>query len=157
MEPPRCPPPREVILKRLASGDFGFTLRRGAVLERNLIERTDIHEDVTLHEHSRTVVFAEPGSKRELLGGLLLPGDRLLAVNDIGVESSTREEIIELVKRSGEYVKLEVQPIPELSELRARSDESGTLKKQKTQVSENNVVKVIEVYDLNFKNESRCK
>ncbi len=136
MEPPRCPSPRDVTLKSLKSGDFGFTLRRGAVLERSLIENggSPISPDNSISERSRTVVFAEPGTKRELIGGLLLPGDRLIAVNDADVESSTREEIIELVKKSGDVVKLRVQPIPELSELRARSDEAGTLKRQKTQV-----------------------
>ena len=85
-------------------------------------------------ETTRTVVFAEPGSKKELIGGLLLPGDRLLHVNGVDVESSSREEVIELVKKSGDEVKLRVQPIPELSELRARSDDRGTLRKQKEQV-----------------------
>ena len=100
----------------------------------NTSEATDVTAEGNIMERSRTVVFAEPGSKRELIGGLLLPGDRLLAVNDVDVEASSREEVIELVKKSGEHVKLRVQPIPELSELRARSDEAGTLKRQKPQV-----------------------
>ena len=114
LAPPRCPNPREINLKRLPSGDYGFSLRRGTILERG---RDDDEE------RKRTVIFAEPGPKNTTSG--LLPGDRLVEVNGKNVESSTREEIIELIKKSGNSVTLKVQPIPELSELSLRSGIEG--------------------------------
>lgn len=42
-------------------------------------------------------------------------------MNDIPVENKTRDEIIALIKASGESVKLCVQLIPELVELTLRS------------------------------------
>jgi myosin-18 len=113
--PPRCLKPRALELKRLPAGDFGFTLRRGTVLERGGKSSDD--------ERKRTVIFAEPGPKSTHTG--LLPGDRLIEVNGVNVEDSTREEIIELIKKSTHSVMLKVQPIPELSELSMRSGLEG--------------------------------
>ena len=114
--PPSCPQPRELTLRRQAAGDFGFTLRKGVVLER-------IGAGDNPDERQRTVIFAEPGPKLSLSGGGdgLLPGDRLVEVNGVNVENLTREAIIELIRKSGDTVKLLVQPIPELSELSMRS------------------------------------
>ena len=114
--PPRCLKPRALELKRLPAGDFGFTLRRGTVLERG-----GKNEDA--NERKRTVIFAEPGPKNTHTG--LLPGDRLIEVNGVNVEDSTREEIIELIKKAHQSVMLKVQPIPELSELSMRSGLEG--------------------------------
>ena len=111
---PFCPKPRDLILKRQPSGDFGFTLRKGTILERGLNDNS---------ESKRIVIFAEPGPKNLNTG--LLPGDRLIEVNDSNVENSTREMIIELIKKSGDAVHLKVQPIPELSELSMRSGMDG--------------------------------
>ena len=111
--PPSCPQPRELVLRRQAAGDFGFTLRKGVVLERL---GTGDDKD----ERQRTVIFAEPGPKQAVNGGLL-PGDRLIEVNGVNVADATREAIIELIRKSGDAVKLKVQPIPELCELSMRS------------------------------------
>jgi len=111
--PPSCPQPRELTLRRQAAGDFGFTLRKGVVLER-------LGSGDDKDERQRTVIFAEPGPKQALNGGLL-PGDRLIEVNGVSVADATRESIIELIRKSGDVVKLKVQPIPELCELSMRS------------------------------------
>ena len=112
--PPRAVRPREIVLRRQPAGDFGFTLRRGTILERSGADNA---------ERKRVVIFAEPGPKNLHTG--LLPGDRLTEVNSQNVENSTREEIIELIKKSGQEVVLKVQPIPELSELSMRSGTEG--------------------------------
>ena len=114
LAPPRCPKPREIILRRQPAGDFGFTLRRGTVLERGIGDNT---------ERKRTVIFAEPGPKNNQTG--LLPGDRLIEVNSKNVEIASREEIIEMIRNSSDTVTLKVQPIPELSELSMRSGLDG--------------------------------
>jgi len=119
--PPSCPQPRELVLHRQAAGDFGFTLRKGVVLER-------LGSGDDKDERQRTVIFAEPGPKQATNGGLL-PGDRLIEVNGVDVTDVTREAIIELIRKSGDAVKLKVQPIPELCELSMRSsgqDAAGT-------------------------------
>ena len=113
--PPKTPIAREIILQRQPAGDFGFSLRRGSVLERGLGDNS---------ERKRMVIFAEPGSGPKNQTGLL-PGDRLIEVNGVNVENSTREEIIDLIKKSGDSVTLKVQPIPELSELSVRSGLDG--------------------------------
>jgi len=95
---PFCPRPRELKLRRQPAGDFGFTLRKGAILERG-------GEDGS--ERKRTVIFAEPGGGKMANTGLL-PGDRLIEVNDVNVEAMTREEIIEIIKNSGDAVRLKV-------------------------------------------------
>ena len=114
LAPPRCLAPREITLGRQLAGDFGFTLRRGTILERGVGDST---------ERKRIVIFAEPGPKNTQTG--LLPGDRLIEVNGKNVENATREEVIELIKSSGGEVQLKVQPIPELSELSVRSGLEG--------------------------------
>ena len=111
--PPTCPQPRELVLRRQAAGDFGFTLRKGVVLER-------LGSGGDNDERQRTVIFAEPGPKQAVNGGLL-PGDRLIEVNGVGVADATREAVVELIRKSGDVVKLKVQPIPELCELSMRS------------------------------------
>ena len=101
---PCRPPPRDISLRRQAAGDFGFDLRRGAVLERD-----------AAGERCRAVIFAEPGPR--VTG--LLPGDRLVGVNGAAVDAASRADVIEMIRRSGDSVLLRVQPIPELSELSA--------------------------------------
>ena len=114
LSPPRCLAPREITLGRQVAGDFGFTLRRGTILERGVGDAT---------ERKRVVIFAEPGPKNTQTG--LLPGDRLIEVNGNNVESASREEVIELIKSSGGEVRIKVQAIPELSELSVRSGLEG--------------------------------
>ncbi|XP_056140600.1 unconventional myosin-XVIIIa-like [Lampris incognitus] len=105
--PPPIPDPRQLELQRRNTGDFGFSLRRTTMLDR----RTD-------GGISRRVVhFAEPGvgTKDRTLG--LVPGDRLVEINGVNVENKSRDEIVEMIRQSGESVRLKVQPILELSEL----------------------------------------
>lgn len=92
------PPPRTLSIDRLPAGDFGFSLRRTQVLERVSGRPTT----------KRTIIFAEPGSVGRTNTTGLLPGDRLLQVNGISVENKSREEIIELIKASSDYVTLVV-------------------------------------------------
>ncbi|XP_061659456.1 unconventional myosin-XVIIIa-like [Syngnathoides biaculeatus] len=104
---PPEPVPRELKLKRRNTGDFGFSLRRTTMLDRQP------DGDVC----RRVVHFAEPGvaAKDRALG--LLPGDRLVEINGIKVETKSRDEIVEMIRQSGESVLLKVQPILELSEV----------------------------------------
>ncbi|XP_077448363.1 unconventional myosin-XVIIIa-like [Stigmatopora argus] len=100
---PPVPDPREVTLKRRNTGDFGFSLRRTTMLDRQP------DGDVL----RRVVHF--PISKDCALG--LAPGDRLVEINGIKVENKSRDEVVEMIRQSGESVLLKVQPILELSEL----------------------------------------
>ncbi|XP_077360627.1 unconventional myosin-XVIIIa-like isoform X3 [Festucalex cinctus] len=104
---PPIPDPRELKLKRRNTGDFGFSLRRTTMLDRQ--PDGDVYR--------RVVHFAEPGAatKDRALG--LVPGDRLVEINGIKVENKSRDEIVEMIRQSGESVLLKVQPILELSEL----------------------------------------
>lgn len=78
--------------------DFGFSLRRTMILERT-------NAGVTV----KAVVFAEPGTMVQHNNETgLLPGDKLLEVNSVKVEERSREEIIDLIKASGECVTLKV-------------------------------------------------
>ncbi|KAG1673504.1 Unconventional myosin-XVIIIa [Nymphon striatum] len=106
------PNPRTLTIPRLPAGDFGFSLRRAAIIDK--------HGDQN-EQNKKTIIFAEPGSLGRTNNTGLLPGDRLLKVNDISVENKNRDEIITLIKSSGDFVKLFVQLIPELVELTSRS------------------------------------
>lgn len=104
---PPIPNPRELELQRRNTGDFGFSLRRTTLLDRQ--------PDGGVCR--RVVHFAEPGvgTKDRALG--LVPGDRLVEINGINVENKSRDEIVEMIRQSGDSVRLKVQPILELSEL----------------------------------------
>lgn len=116
--PPVLLDPRELEIRRRDTGDFGFSLRRTAMLERRATDGAVC---------KRVVHFAEPGSGAKDLGlglgpglGLelgLVPGDRLVEVNGLNVEGRNRDEIVEMIRQSGETVRLKVQPILELAEL----------------------------------------
>ncbi|XP_063058950.1 unconventional myosin-XVIIIa-like [Engraulis encrasicolus] len=118
---PKVPEPRELEIQRRKTGDFGFSLRRTAML--------DHHPDGKVFR--RVVHFAEPGSglgTKDLALGLV-PGDRLVEINGQNVESKSRDEIVEMIRQSGDVVRLKVQPIVELSELSRcwlRNIEKGT-------------------------------
>ncbi|KAF6095631.1 myosin XVIIIA [Phyllostomus discolor] len=103
------PPPalRELELQRRPTGDFGFSLRRTTVLDRGPEGQV----------YRRVVHFAEPGAGTKDLALGLVPGDRLVEINGHNVESKSRDEIVEMIRQSGDSVRLKVQPIPELSEL----------------------------------------
>nr|XP_039331849.1 unconventional myosin-XVIIIa isoform X5 [Saimiri boliviensis boliviensis] len=103
------PPPalRELQLQRRPTGDFGFSLRRTTMLDRGPEGQA----------YRRVVHFAEPGAGTKDLALGLVPGDRLVEINGHNVESKSRDEIVEMIRQSGDSVRLKVQPIPELSEL----------------------------------------
>lgn len=104
---PPVPDPRELQLQRRNTGDFGFSLRRTTMIER----KPD-------GEVCRRVVhFAEPGAGTKDRAVGLAPGDRLVEINGINVENKSRDEIVEMIRQSGENVRLKVQTILELSEL----------------------------------------
>lgn len=109
--PPVAPPPppalRELELQRRLTGDFGFSLRRTTMLDRGPDGQVC----------RRVVHFAEPGAGTKDLALGLVPGDRLVEINGHNVESKSRDEIVEMIRQSGDSVRLKVQPIPELSEL----------------------------------------
>lgn len=105
--PPPKPDPRELELQRRSTGDFGFSLRRTTMLDRQ--------PDGGVGRH--VVHFAEPGAGTKDLSLGLVPGDRLVEINGINVENKSRDEIVEMIRQSGESVRLKVQPILELSEL----------------------------------------
>lgn len=90
---PRQKPPRK---------DFGFSLRRAMILERS--------EGGVVN--MRAVMFAEPGVMVQHNNETgLLPGDKLLEVNGVRVEEKAREEIIDLIKASGDSVTLKVRDV----------------------------------------------
>ncbi|XP_068945872.1 unconventional myosin-XVIIIa isoform X6 [Petaurus breviceps papuanus] len=105
--PPLPPPPRELELQRRPTGDFGFSLRRTTMLDRAPEGQA----------YRRVVHFAEPGAGTKDLALGLVPGDRLVEINGQNVENKSRDEIVEMIRQSGDHVRLKVQPIPELSEL----------------------------------------
>ncbi|XP_070761282.1 unconventional myosin-XVIIIa-like [Enoplosus armatus] len=104
---PSAPETRELELQRRNTGDFGFSLRRTTMLDRS--------PDGGVYR--RVVHFAEPGAGTKDLALGLVPGDRLVEINGRNVESKSRDEIVEMIRQSGDTVKLKVQPILELSEL----------------------------------------
>ncbi|XP_055629701.1 unconventional myosin-XVIIIa isoform X3 [Toxorhynchites rutilus septentrionalis] len=106
------PPPRELVINRQKTprNDFGFSLRKAMVLDRN---------PSLLAPTFRPVIFAEPSTNSCTLTGLL-PGDRLLKVNGLSVEDLPRATIIEMIKNSGDSVVVQVQPVAELVELSRR-------------------------------------
>uniref|UniRef100_A0A670ZLG3 PDZ domain-containing protein n=1 Tax=Pseudonaja textilis TaxID=8673 RepID=A0A670ZLG3_PSETE len=105
--PPQPPVPRQLELQRRNTGDFGFSLRRTTMLDRA----------ADGHVYRRVVHFAEPGAGTKDLALGLVPGDRLVEINGHNVENISRDEIVEMIRQSGETVRLKVQPILELSEL----------------------------------------
>ena len=100
-------PKRRVTLNRRSDRGFGFSLRRSTISERC--------------QTRRTVLFAEPGS----VGCGLLPGDRLLGIDDYDVEHAQQEHAVQKIKSAGQSVCLTVQPIPELTELSVRSPDGN--------------------------------
>lgn len=105
--PPPIPEPRELDLQRRTTGDFGFSLRRTTMLDRQ--------PDGEVCR--RVVHFAEPGAGAKDRVAGLVPGDRLVEINGVNVENKSRDEIVEMIRQSGETVRLKVQTILELSEL----------------------------------------
>ncbi|KAF7272071.1 hypothetical protein GWI33_015124 [Rhynchophorus ferrugineus] len=113
------PKPRVLVVQRQKPPrhDFGFSLRRAMVLERS--GSNTLEGGVSM----RAVIFAEPGTMVQHNNETgLLPGDKLLEVNRVPVEDKSREEIIDMIKASGDsvtlksatqYVRFIVDPIAE--------------------------------------------
>ncbi|XP_055725184.1 unconventional myosin-XVIIIa-like [Salvelinus fontinalis] len=104
---PPMPELKELELQRRNTGDFGFSLRRTTMLDQQ--------PDGGVYR--RVVHFAEPGAGTKDLALGLVPGDRLVEINGHNVENKSRDEIVEKIRQSGDFVRLKVQPIVELSEL----------------------------------------
>ncbi|XP_022249031.1 unconventional myosin-XVIIIa-like [Limulus polyphemus] len=115
--PPKPPRARSLTIQRQPAGDFGFSLRRAPVGEHRGLPPTD---------KKQTIIFAEPSNLERGNETGLLPGDRLLEVNGVVIENKSREDIIELIKTSGDSVTLKVQPVPELSELTVQCGFDGS-------------------------------
>uniref|UniRef100_A0A8C2KMS3 Myosin XVIIIAb n=1 Tax=Cyprinus carpio TaxID=7962 RepID=A0A8C2KMS3_CYPCA len=105
--PPQTPEVRELVLQRRNTGDFGFSLRRTTMLDRGTDGRV----------YRRVVHLAEPGAGTKDLTLGLVPVDRLVEINGRYGENKNRDEIVEMIRQSGDTVRLKVQPILELSEL----------------------------------------
>ncbi|KAL4224255.1 TRAFAC class myosin-kinesin ATPase superfamily [Mactra antiquata] len=112
-KPPRV---RELVINRTKAGDFGFTLRKGSVTQKG-----SDGKDTKIN-----VIFAEPGSNQTSSQTGLIPGDKLIEVNGVNVEHTPREEIIDMIRKTGDTVVLKVQPIPELVELSVRPSADGS-------------------------------
>ncbi|XP_046385320.1 unconventional myosin-XVIIIa isoform X4 [Ischnura elegans] len=129
------PRPRVLTVRRQQPrGDFGFSLRRAVVVERcgsgAAVEKGAGDAEGVMGSgwlRRRAVLFAEPGSMNRGSNETgLLPGDRLLEVNGIAVDDKGRDEIIDLIKSSGDTVTVKVQAVSELSELTRRWAADGS-------------------------------
>lgn len=96
------PKPRTLTIYRQKGpkNDFGFSLRRAMILDK-----CD-NKDADGKRNFKAVIFAEPGTVGGVTG--LLPGDRLLEVNGVKVDTRSREEVIEMIKSSEESVTVTV-------------------------------------------------
>ena len=108
--PPSSTTTRDVTILRQPKGDFGFNLRWAPYKDAS----TGI---------IRQAVHAEPGSSGAKSG--IITGDRIVTVNGKNMEHSTREEVIALIQKSGETLRLQVQQIPEVRELNQRPGAAG--------------------------------
>lgn len=100
------PKPRILTIQRQPAPrtDFGFSLRRAMIVERNFDTQSS-GQAIQM----KAVIFAEPGTVVQHNNETgLLPGDRLLEVNGIPVDNKTREEIINLIKTSKDSVTVKV-------------------------------------------------
>jgi myosin-18 len=57
-------------------------------------------------ETKHFVIFAEPGSGPKAPQTGLIPGDRLVEVNGVNVQNMTREEVVEIIQKSGDTLQL---------------------------------------------------
>lgn len=101
--------------------DFGFSLRRAIVQDRVFMGEINGHGNTINGDNKgneirsmdskltfKSVILAEPGSYPGSSEAGLLPGDRLVEVNGVNVEEKSREEVIELIKGSQEFVTIKV-------------------------------------------------
>lgn len=115
--PPKPPRIRELDLHRQPTGGFGFSLRKGIITEKGGGDN---------EETKHFVIFAEPGTGPKAPQTGLIPGDRLVEVNGVNVQTMTREEVVEIIQKSGDTLRICVQPIPELIELSVRPASDGS-------------------------------
>lgn len=122
--PLQLPKPRLLAIPRQKAPrhDFGFSLRRAVIQERVFIGDINGHENGLLNGDNKrvstpniiskltykSVILAEPGSYPGASETGLLPGDRLIEVNGVNVEEKSREEVIELIKGSHDFVTIKV-------------------------------------------------
>lgn len=113
ISPAELPPPRVLTIQRQKAprNDFGFSLRRAMIAERCWSESANgrlSSDDEKDGVKMRAVIFAEPGASSQGHETGLLPGDRLLEVNGARVDDKSREEIIDMIKSSHDYVIVKV-------------------------------------------------
>lgn len=118
---PSPPSPRDLSIHRQPRGDFGFNLRWAPYVDY-------------FGNSYPSVVFAEPGTSGEKSG--VIPGDRIISINDINVENCSRENVISLIQNSDNPLNLRVQQIPESVELNKHCSTTETHSQSgRTQVS----------------------
>lgn len=103
---PRSTQNRELSISRQPRGDFGFNLRWAPY-----------HADDGV---VRQVVHAEPGSSGVRSG--VIAGDRIIEINGQNVERTSKEEVISLIQKSADPLRLLVKQLPEVSELSSRTE-----------------------------------
>lgn len=122
LTPLQLPKPRVLTIQRQKAprNDFGFSLRRGMVQDRVFMGGINGHGTLNGDNKGneirsmdskltfKSVILAEPGSYPGSNEAGLLPGDRLIEVNGVNVEEKSREEVIELIKGSQEFVTIKV-------------------------------------------------
>ncbi|GAA51787.1 myosin-XVIIIb [Clonorchis sinensis] len=93
---------------------FGMVLRRGLY-----VERRGVTLDGQFLEFRTQALFSEPGPSGVSIG--LLPGDRLVAVNDTDTQHLPLTDVVQLIRTFGSSVTLSVKPSPELLEFSERT------------------------------------
>ncbi|KAA3677853.1 myosin XVIII, partial [Paragonimus westermani] len=113
--PPPTDSPFRVRLVQDPKHGFGILLRRGTYHERLGLSSTGEFLEVR-----RPALYAEPGSMGICRVGLL-PGDRLIALNNTDVQSFVRADVVALIRSSGDCITLTVKPCPEMLEFSYRT------------------------------------
>ncbi len=98
--------------KNSVGGGFGFILRKSYLPVPEYPDKTQL------------VHLVEP--RKDYLGPLMT-GDRIIEVNGQNVEDEPHENVVEMIKSSGDGVYLRVASMPELLELNARGALDETL------------------------------
>jgi len=110
--------PHDVVITKSHTG-FGFNVR-GQVNEGGTLRSINGELYAPL-QHVSAVL---DGGAAEQAG--LIKGDRILAVNDVNVEGATHRQVVELIKSSGQVLKLTVISIaPDVAEKLENTVESS--------------------------------
>ena len=99
---------RKVLLSRKPQGGFGIKLSLSSI------------PDPTAPNYSRMGFLIEPRGDPSGEGVPLVNGDVLLSVNGTAVEGFKYEDVVDIIKSSGQAVEIEVACLPELTELNER-------------------------------------